>query len=88
MLARSRGVVAPSVAPGLADVGLMLAYTPLHWLVLHALAGAPDLAAWRDAANELALVATSANLGGEPLIADDEEARRRLAADRRSRRRP
>jgi hydrogenase maturation protein HypF len=79
VLARSRGVVAPSVAPGLAEVGLMLAYTPLHWLVLHALAGEPDFAAWRRAANDLALVATSANLGGEPLIAADEEARRRLA---------
>ena len=98
VLARSRGVLAPSVAPGLAEVGLMLAYTPLQWLVLHALAGEPDFAAWRDAANDLALVATSANLGGEPLIADDDEARRRLApiadlivgharANRRARRR-
>jgi len=79
VLARSRGALAPSVAPGLADVGLMLAYTPLHWLVLHALAGAPDFAAWRHAANDLALVATSANLGGEPLVASDDDARRRLA---------
>ena len=29
-------------------------------------------------ANEIALVATSANVGGEPLVADDEDARRRL----------
>ena len=79
VLTRSRGVLAPSVAPGLAEIGLMLAYTPLHWLVLHALAGEPDFAAWRHAANDLALVATSANFGGEPLIADDAEARRRLA---------
>jgi hydrogenase maturation protein HypF len=79
VLARSRGVLAPSVAPGLAEVGLMLAYTPLQWLVLHALAGEPDFAAWRHAANDLALVATSANFGGEPLIADDDEASRRLA---------
>ena len=79
VLVRSRGVLAPSVAPGLAEVGLMLAYTPLHWLVLHALAGEPDFAAWRHAPNDLALVATSANFGGEPLIADDDEARRRLA---------
>ncbi|MGD0640744.1 MAG: carbamoyltransferase HypF [Roseiarcus sp.] len=78
ILAKSRGVLAPSVAPNLADVGLMLAYTPLHWLVLHALAGAPDFVGWRHARNEIALVATSANLGGEPLVADDEDARRRL----------
>jgi hydrogenase maturation protein HypF len=79
VLARSRGVLAPSVAPGLAEVGLMLAYTPLQWLVLHALAGEPDFAVWRHAPNDLVLVATSANFGGEPLIADDDEARRRLA---------
>jgi hydrogenase maturation protein HypF len=78
VLVRSRGVLAGSVAPNLADVGLMLAYTPLHWLVLHALAGAPDFLNWRHGANEIALVATSANLGGEPLVADDEDAQRRL----------
>ncbi len=78
VVARSRGVLAPSVAPNLRDVGLMLAYTPLHWLVLHALAGAPDFAGWRHAPNAIALIATSANLGGEPLVADDEDARRRL----------
>jgi hydrogenase maturation protein HypF len=78
VLARSRGALAPSVAPSLRDVGLMLAYTPLHWLVLHTLAGSPDFRAWRDAPSDLALVATSANLGGEPLVATDEDARRRL----------
>ncbi|MGD1016878.1 MAG: carbamoyltransferase HypF [Roseiarcus sp.] len=78
VLVKSRGVLAPSVAPHLRDVGLMLAYTPLHWLTLHALAGAPAFAGWRHAPNEIALIATSANLGGEPLVADDEDARRRL----------
>jgi hydrogenase maturation protein HypF len=79
VLARSRGTLAPSVAPNLRDVGLMLAYTPLHWLILHALAGSPDFRSWRDAPNNHALVATSANLGGEPLVASDEDADRRLA---------
>src|SRR5271157_3240899 len=79
VLARSRGVLAPSVAPNLRDIGLMLAYTPLHWLVLHALAGSPEFRSWRDAASDLALVATSANLGGEPLVASDDDARRRLS---------
>ncbi len=41
VLARSRGQLAPGVAPGLAEVGLMLPYTPLQWLVLHELLGAP-----------------------------------------------
>jgi hydrogenase maturation protein HypF len=79
VLARSRGRLAPSVAPSLRDIGLMLAYTPLHWLVLHALAGSPDFRSWRDEACGLALVATSANIGGEPLVAADDDARERLA---------
>ena len=78
VLVKSRGVLAPSIAPNLRDVGLMLAYTPLHWLALHTLAGAPEFAAWRHAPNEIALIATSANVGGEPLVASDEDARRRL----------
>ena len=56
----------------------MLAYTPLHWLVLHALAGSPDFQSWREAPSDLALVATSANIGGEPLVASDDDARERL----------
>lgn len=78
VVARSGRVLAPSIAPNLSDIGLILAYTPLHWLVLHALAGKPEFAGWRHAANDIALVAASANLGAEPLIADDEEALRRL----------
>ena len=39
VLARSRGRVCASVAPSLADIGLMLAYTPLHSPRAHALAG-------------------------------------------------
>jgi hydrogenase maturation protein HypF len=78
VLARSRGLVALSVAPNLREIGVMLAYTPLHWLVLHALAAAPDFQCWREAASELALVATSANIGGEPLVASDHDAQERL----------
>ncbi len=79
VLARSRGVLAPTVAPALAEIGLMLPYTPLHWLVLHELLGRPEGSAWREAPSELALVATSANLGGEPLTASNADAETRLA---------
>lgn len=57
--------LAPSVAPGLAWVGVMLAYTPLHHLLLD-LAGRP-------------LVMTSGNLSEEPIATGVEEARLRLA---------
>jgi hydrogenase maturation protein HypF len=57
--------LAPEVAPGNPLVGLLLAYTPLHHLLLAA-AGRP-------------LVMTSGNLSEEPMAARDEEALERLS---------
>jgi hydrogenase maturation protein HypF len=59
------GALAPSVAPGLDTVGVMLAYTPLHHLLLEG-AGRP-------------LVMTSGNRSEEPIAIGNGEARRRLA---------
>ena len=57
--------LAPSVAPGIELIGLMLPYTPLHHLLL--------------AEGEfLALVMTSGNLSQEPLCYRNEEVLRRL----------
>jgi len=56
---------APSVAPGAATLGVMLAYTPLHLMLF-------------DEELDL-LVMTSANPSGLPIIRDDDEARTRLA---------
>src|SRR5579859_1748517 len=58
--------LAPSVAPRLAEVGVMLAYAPLHQLLLGDFGGP--------------LVATSANVSGEPVLTDNSEAQSRLAA--------
>ena len=63
-LRRKHGL-APSIAPGLAEVGALLPYSPLHHL-LCADFGGP-------------LVATSANLSGEPVLTDNAEAETRLA---------
>ncbi|WP_085032858.1 carbamoyltransferase HypF [Ensifer aridi] len=60
------------IAPGLARIGVMLAYAPLHHLLFDALAERRH--------HPPALVATSANPGGEPLVADNADAERRLAA--------
>lgn len=62
--ARLDSPVAPPVSGGLGTIGLMLAYTPVHLLLLEA-AGAP-------------LVMTSGNRSGEPLAASLADALRDL----------
>ncbi|MDV7145408.1 carbamoyltransferase HypF [Tropicimonas sp. TH_r6] len=57
--------LAPSVAPGCAELGLFLPYSPLHVLMLDAL--------------DAPLVATSANLSGEPVLIAPEEIDERLS---------
>ncbi len=63
---KSVELLAPSVAPGIDKVGLFLAYTPLHLLILEKL-GRP-------------IVATSANLSDEPIITDEREVLKKLGS--------
>jgi hydrogenase maturation protein HypF len=65
LAARLDSGLAPAVAPGLAQIGVMLAYTPLHHLLLE-LAQRP-------------LVMTSGNRAEEPIATGNEEAIVRLA---------
>jgi hydrogenase maturation protein HypF len=66
LVARRHGAaLAPGIAPGLGEIGAFLPYSPLHQLLLEGV-GAP-------------LVATSANVSGEPVLTDNAEVERRLA---------
>jgi len=58
------GAVAPSVAPDNPYLGVMLPYTPLHHLLMHAL--------------DSPIVATSGNRADEPICTDEREALVRL----------
>ena len=62
---RSEVPLAPAVAPGNRDLGIMLPYTPLHHLLAAEFAGP--------------LVLTSGNVSDEPIAYLDDEARARLA---------
>ena len=62
---RDGGRLAPSVAPGLAEVGAFLPYSPLHHLLLASFGGP--------------VVATSGNVSGEPVLTETAEAESRLA---------
>ena len=63
---RPGAVIADGVAPGMADLGLMLAYTPLHHLLLSKVARP--------------LVMTSGNRSDDPIAHTDDDAFARLGA--------
>ncbi len=58
--------LAESIAPGMAEFGIMLPYSPLHHLLLDGY-GAP-------------LIATSANISGEPVLTDADQVESRLGS--------
>ncbi len=57
--------LAANIAPGLAEIGVFLPYSPLHEMLLHRY-GRP-------------IVATSGNISGEPVLTCNEESSARLA---------
>lgn len=66
--------IASEVAPGQGTLGVMLPYTPLHYLLFAPLPGENS-----GSYPLTALVMTSGNLSEEPIATDNHEARQRLA---------
>lgn len=62
---KSSDQLSEKIAPGLNEMGVMLPYSPLHHLLLN------DFSA--------PLVATSANISGEPVLIESEDVEQRLA---------
>jgi len=60
LVPRRGTAVSDAVAPGLADLGVMLAYSPIHHLLF-------------DRLEHIPLVMTSANQGGSPIVYRDED---------------
>ena len=56
--------IAENIAPDNGYLGIMIAYTPLHQLILDRV--------------DIPLVMTSANISGDPLIIDDDKAKQEL----------
>ncbi len=65
---RAESTIVPDVAPGQRTLGVMLPYTPLHFLLMEPAPGFPE-----------ALVMTSGNRSEEPIATDNGEAVERLA---------
>jgi hydrogenase maturation protein HypF len=65
VLLKSKGLLAPSVSIGLDTVGVMLPYMPFHYQLF-------------DFLKLPAIVLTSGNISDEPVIIDDQEARKVL----------
>ncbi len=61
---RQKNSLSDLIAPGLGEIGVMLAYSPLHFLILKAL--------------DRPLIATSANISGEPVLIDQHTVEQRL----------
>lgn len=79
LLPKKDSTLPDAIAPGLDKLGIMLPYTPLHYLLFHYLTKTSDcLDSWLKNACKTVLVVTSANAHGSPIINDNAVAQKEL----------
>ncbi|WP_347252133.1 carbamoyltransferase HypF [Legionella sp.] len=80
LLTKKQELLPETIASSLSCLGVMLPSSPLHYLLFHALAGSPEGMSWLEGVHPWILIATSANIAGNPLTTDDERAHNELIA--------
>lgn len=73
LLPQKPNTLPSNIAPGLSHIGVMLPYTPIHYLLFHALLGNPSGHRWIDEHQSTVLIVTSANPGESPILIDNEQ---------------
>ena len=62
-----------AISPGLSDLGIMLPYTPIHFLLFHRLLNSPEGLDWLDKPCSYLFVMTSANPKDSPIQTDYDQ---------------
>ncbi len=76
---KDKSSIAHEVAPKQATLGVMLPYTPLHYLLFASPDANPSLRRRSNTMHMPPLVMTSGNISEEPIVIDNEEAQEHLA---------
>lgn len=71
---KASSVLPSALAPGMSSLGVMLPYTGVHYLICWILAGRPAGLQWLNEPSATALLMTSANISGDPILAANDEA--------------
>lgn len=69
----------PGVAPELPWLGVVLPFSPIHYLLFHEAADRPSGLSWLESEQPLALLMSSGNPSREPIAINNDEALERLA---------
>ncbi len=71
---KSTTLIADEVAPALSSIGVMLPSSPIFYILMYYLLDAPQGLDWLIQANDILLVATSANISGGTIISSLDNA--------------